>query len=111
MTGPELAEGIGQGRGRPVSYVPLDPEAFSHSLAPVMSAWRDRLKAAIKDKGPELARRRPQQDVRVVADFPLEWTSGHNQQSTSLPVMIYHIFASFMETDKGEPYDSQGKRI
>jgi len=101
LTGPELAEGTGQGRGRPVSYVPLDPEAFSHSLAPVMSAWRDQLKAAIRDKGPTLALRRPQQDVRVVADFPLEWTSEHDRQSTSRPVTIYHILASFMDTDKG----------
>jgi len=83
-----------------VSYVPLDPEAFSHSLAPVMSAWRDQLKTAIKDKGPTLALRRPQQDMRVVANSPLEWTSEHDRQSTSRPVMIYHILVSFMDTDQ-----------
>jgi uncharacterized protein YbjT (DUF2867 family) len=36
LTGPELADGIGEGRGRRVRYVPLDPDAFGRSLAPVM---------------------------------------------------------------------------
>ncbi len=90
------------------AYTARFPEVgmLGYVLSDSVGAWRDRLKAAIKDKGPTLAPRRPQQDVRSIADFPLEWTSGYNQQSTSLPVMIYHIFASFMDTDKGEPYDS-----
>lgn len=36
LTGPEIAEAVGQARGRPVRYVPLDPEEFGRSLAPVM---------------------------------------------------------------------------
>jgi uncharacterized protein YbjT (DUF2867 family) len=36
LTGPELATGIGDGLGRPVRYVALDPDAFGRSLAPVM---------------------------------------------------------------------------
>jgi len=36
LTGPELADGIGQARGSTVRYVPLDPDDFGRSLAPVM---------------------------------------------------------------------------
>jgi len=36
LTGPELAAGIGDARGRRVRYVALDPEAFGRALAPVM---------------------------------------------------------------------------
>lgn len=34
LTGPELAAGIGEARGRQVRYVPLEPEAFGRALAP-----------------------------------------------------------------------------
>lgn len=36
LTGPELAEAIGQARGRTVRYLSLAPEEFGRSLAPVM---------------------------------------------------------------------------
>lgn len=36
LTGPELAEGIGQARGRRVTYVPLDPDEFGRILAGLM---------------------------------------------------------------------------
>jgi nucleoside-diphosphate-sugar epimerase len=36
LTGPELAEAIGEARGSAVRYVPLDPEDFGRSLAPLM---------------------------------------------------------------------------
>jgi len=35
-TGPELAHDISAGLGRPIRYVPLDPEEFGAALAPVM---------------------------------------------------------------------------
>jgi hypothetical protein len=36
LTGPELAAGLSAGFGRTITYVPLDPDAFGASLAPVM---------------------------------------------------------------------------
>ena len=36
LTGPELAAGIGEGLGRRIRYVPLDPVQWSHSLVPLM---------------------------------------------------------------------------
>jgi len=85
------------------AYTARFPEVgmLGYVLSDSVGAWRDRLKTAIKDKGPELALRRPQQDIRVVADFPLEWTSEHDRQSTSRPVTIYHILVSFMDTNEG----------
>ncbi len=38
LTGPELAAGIGEGLGRRVRYVPLDPVQWSRSLVPLMGA-------------------------------------------------------------------------
>lgn len=36
FTGPELADGLTAGLGRPITYVPIDPDEFGASLAPVM---------------------------------------------------------------------------
>lgn len=44
-TGPQLAAGIGEGLGRTIEYVPLDPAVFGRSLAPVMGEMVARLLA------------------------------------------------------------------
>lgn len=83
------------------NYTARFPEAgmLGYVLSDSVKMWRDGLKAAIQDKGTELSLRRPQEDVRVVDAFPLEWTSEHNRKSAPHPVTIYHILVPCIDSD------------
>jgi uncharacterized protein YbjT (DUF2867 family) len=60
LTGPELADGIGEALGRTVHYVPLDPEEFGRSLTPVMGP---ELGAALAADYRAIASRPPELDL------------------------------------------------
>lgn len=90
--------------GEYANYTARFPEVgmLGYVLSDSAETWRDRLKAAIQSKRTELSLRHPQEDVRVVDAFPLEWTSEHDRKSTPRPITIYHILVPCID-NSGDP--------
>ena len=81
-------------------YTARYPEVgmLGYVLSDSAATWSERLKAAIVAKTAELALRRPQESIRIVDAFPLEWTSEHDRSSANRPITIYHILIPCIET-------------
>ncbi len=86
--------------GEYANYTARCPEVgmLGYVLSDTAATWHTRLKEAIVAKGTELSLRRPQEDIRIVDAFPLEWTSEHDRTSVDRPVTIYHILVPCIET-------------
>ena len=86
LSGPQLAGAIGEARGYAVEYVPLDPEEFGRSLAPVMGEQIGAALAAdyrmLGERRTELALGTDTQEIRrelgVAATPVAEWARSQD---------------------------------
>jgi hypothetical protein len=92
-------DGMGRflGTGDYADYTARFPEVgmLGFVLSDTVVKWTAGLKSAIDAKGPDLLLH-GQEDVSIIPDFPLEWTSEHGREGASRPVKIYHILAPCM---------------
>lgn len=80
-------------QGEYALYTARFPEAgmlgYVHSDTPAQ--WRERLKKAIDEKADVLRLQAEQCDVEIIDEFPVEWCSVHNRDSSTSAITIYHV--------------------
>lgn len=80
-------------QGEYADYTAHYPEVsmLGYVLSNSIEYWCDVLKGEIDKKKVELRVRNSQQDVLIIDEFPVEWISEHDRDSSDKPLMIYHI--------------------
>ncbi len=79
-------------RGEYAEFTARYPEVgmLGYVLSDTPEQWCKRLKLAI-DNDPDLYLIPPQIDIVTVSNFPYEWMSEHQRESSARPIKIYHL--------------------
>lgn len=64
---------------------------LGYVLSDTPNQWRDRLKSAIDNNQNSLRLIPPQVDTITVPNFPFEWVSEHERESSKRSVKVYHL--------------------
>jgi hypothetical protein len=80
-------------KGEYADYTAIYPEIgmLGYVLSDTAGEWRDKLKIAIDKNQVQLDLIPPQQDVNIINELPVEWTSKHQRDSSKNFLVIYHI--------------------
>lgn len=80
-------------RGEYAEFTARYPEVamLGYVLSDTPEQWRDRLKLAIAENQVTLRLISSQVDVVTIANFPYEWTSEHERESSDRHVKVYHL--------------------
>ena len=75
------------------SYASRYPEAamLGYIQSDSVEQWQKKVIAEIDEKADILHLKSPQQNIKVIDEFPNEWISDHNRDSVGYPITIYHI--------------------
>jgi hypothetical protein len=74
-------------------YASRYPEAamLGYIQSDSVEFWRKKVTAEIERKADTLHLRSPQQDMKVIDAFPIEWISEHERMNIGYPITIFHI--------------------
>ncbi|NIV00956.1 MAG: hypothetical protein GWN55_06460 [Phycisphaerae bacterium] len=74
-------------------YASRYPEAamLGYIQSDSVEYWREEVMFEIDQKAEILHLKSPQQDVKIIEAFPIEWSSKHDRMNVGHPITIYHI--------------------
>jgi hypothetical protein len=80
-------------KGEYAEYTARYPEVgmLGYVLSDTPEVWRDRLKLSINNNRSLLRLVSQQNDIEIIPQFPCEWISEHQRESSTRTVKVYHL--------------------